>query len=45
MYLISYVSLIIYARVGLTLYYIARLPFFTVIESKLPKQVGLEKAQ
>ena len=45
MCLITYTLLIIYARVGLTLYYIARLPFFTVVESKLPKQVGLEKAQ
>ena len=45
MCLIAYVSLIIYARVGLTLYYIACLPFFTVAESKFPKQARLEKAQ
>ena len=45
MCLIAYVSLMIYARVGLTLYYIACLPCFTIVESKLPMQAGLEKAQ
>ena len=45
MRLIAYALLIIYARVGLTLYYIAFLPCFTIVESRLPKQAGLEKAQ
>ena len=45
MCLIANALFIIYARVGLTLYYIACFPCFTIVDSKLPKQAGLEKAQ